>query len=546
MINRSAYNSVIAKMQEVCSHYENGDYGKKLREITDLRDNFDVKLMVIGHFSAGKSALLNALLGRPGFLPEAQEPQTALATELIYDEKEGAFAYGFNETKEVFTAGKEYKPSKYSHLEYRLNVPTLKEICDFTIVDTPGFDAGIEAHTKALANYIGFGSAYLVVIDQEKGGIDQTTLEFIQEISNYSDQIAVLINKCDKITAETAESIAESARALLTALGLPYKVYTTSKKDTDIARKLITIVGSFDAQAAFNGVIGKQIQAELVNIEKTLSVTEKEIFLDTFDLDSSIDRLTRMEEELAESFGKEKEKVAGELENTVQEVLGAIRNALTSKADAVAEALLSGNQTAAEAIITGTIRPVLLAKMKDISIRTIDNTTANLDFTGVGDGGKDLADITKSVAENIRILIAEGKIPQKKGRAEYRTITGLLAILTDIVAPWTEVLIFLAPDIADFLRSVFGKRKAKHMFLNNVIPQIINKIEPQVRESVETTNKLILEKYQTMLNEKVETIKHSIKEAHVKKEQRKEEFEKYKETLANDLAVVQNLLVEMR
>ena len=51
-----------------------------------------------------------------------------------------------------------------------------------------------------------------MVIDQEKGGIDQTSLDFLQEISNYSRQIAVLINKCDKITKEDADNIAEGCQ----------------------------------------------------------------------------------------------------------------------------------------------------------------------------------------------------------------------------------------------------------------------------------------------------------------------------------------------
>jgi hypothetical protein len=107
-------------------------------------------------------------MGKNDFLKEAQEPQTAIATELIYDEEESAYAYDINGAKETYSTDKEYTPNQYNHLEYRLNVPALKEIRDFTIVDTPGFDAGIEAHAKALANYIGVGSAYIVVIDQEK------------------------------------------------------------------------------------------------------------------------------------------------------------------------------------------------------------------------------------------------------------------------------------------------------------------------------------------------------------------------------------------
>ena len=83
------------------------------------------------------------LIGKPGFLKEAQEPQTAIATELIYDENESAFAFDEDRNKELIEEEKEYSPKDYNHLEYRINSENLKKISDFTIVDTPGFDAGI-------------------------------------------------------------------------------------------------------------------------------------------------------------------------------------------------------------------------------------------------------------------------------------------------------------------------------------------------------------------------------------------------------------------
>lgn len=278
MINRNVYDETIETLKEVYSHHEGFDFETSLRQITEIRDNFDIKLMLVGHFSAGKSSLLNMLIGRPDFLKEAQEPQTAIATELIYDETESAFAYDEVGNKEVMNTHKEYSPKNYNHLEYRIHSENLKKISDFTIVDTPGFDAGIEAHAKALASYIGMGSACLVVIDQEKGGIDETTLEFIQEISNYSSQIAILINKCDKITATVAESIAESARFTLSTHGYNYKVYTVSKRDADIAEKLVEIITSFNAQAAYDKVMVRRLKSELISSEKYYQLFKRRYF----------------------------------------------------------------------------------------------------------------------------------------------------------------------------------------------------------------------------------------------------------------------------
>lgn len=558
MVDRKAYDETIDKMKEISSHHSGEDFVKGISQIEDIRENFDIKLMLVGHFSAGKSSLLNGLMGKPEFLKEAQEPQTAIATELIYDEEESAFAYDINGVKEIYNSNKEYTPNQYNHLEYRLNVPALKEIGDFTIVDTPGFDAGIEAHTKALANYIGVGSVYIVIIDQEKGGVDQTTLEFIQEISNYSRQIAVLINKCDKITPEVAESIAESARFTLTTHGLPYKVYTISKKDGDVSNKLISIISEFNAQMAFDRVLIRQMKTELINIEKVLSVTKKKIFLDTFDLDADIALYSRLEEQLAGAFDKKREEADEELDNTVQEVTNHIRSALISHADSVAEALLSGNQVAAEAIIVETIRPIMLATMKEISVRQIDNVTDALDFTGLVNESEcvDLTDVAVNLAGNIKDLIKQGSFDTKtvadiesadKKKNTYRAIMGVAAIATDFIAPWLEVVIILLPDIINLLHGMFGESDtelARRRFVNNVVPQIVNKIYPQVKQNVENTTKLVLDEYEKMLNEKIESIKNNITEAQNKKNQKTEDFEKYKVTISNDIENVKKLIVE--
>ncbi len=560
MINRNSYDEVIEKMRCICANHSGCDFESSFKQVKNIKDNFDIKLMLVGHFSAGKSALLNALIGKPNFLKESQEPQTAIATELIYDENESAYAYDEDGNREVLDVQKEYTTNICNRIEYRLNSPALKEICDFTIVDTPGFDAGIEAHTKALASYIGIGSAYLVVIDQEKGGIDQTTLDFILEISNYSKQIAVLINKCDKITAEEAESIAESARFTLSMHGLQYKVFTASKRDADITEKLKSIILSFNAQAAFDNMMLKQIKTELFSIEKILQVTKKKLYLDTYDLDYNIEMYSRLEEQLSGTFDKKRDEVAKELDKSVQEVVNLIRSSLVSNADSVAEALLSGNQVAAEAIIIETIRPIMLSSMKNISTRQIDSVTDALDFTGMisESDSIDLADVAMNLAGNIKNLIEQGMFETRtisdiessnKKKNIYRALTGIVAIATNVVAPWLEVVIILAPDIVNLVQGIFGDSDvdlAKRRYINNVVPQIMNKVYPQIKQNVETTINLVIDEYENMLKDKIEEIKNNIIDAQNMRKKKIEDFETYKATLSEDLGIVQQILCEMR
>lgn len=559
MVNRDIYNETLQKIKQISSHYSGEDFENFLNRIVEIRDNFDIKLIVVGHFSAGKSSLLNGLIGRRNFLKEAQEPTTAISTELKYDEIELAFAFDIDGEKEEIDLEKKYYPNQYSHLEYRINVPELQIIRDFTIVDTPGFDAGIEAHAKALANYIGFGSAYLVVIDQEKGGIDQTTLEFVQEISHYSGQIAILINKCDKITPEIADEIAESSRFTLETDGFPYKVYTISKKDKDLSNKMISIITGFNAQEAFEKVLLKQIKTELINIEKLLSVMKSKIYLDTFDLDADIALYSRLEQQISGTFDRKREDAKEELDTLVQEVIGKIKFALISRADSIAEALQSGNRIAAEAIILETIRPTMLDVMKDISFRQIDNIVDAIDFTGLVNELEeiDLTAVVVNLAGNIKDLIDQGAFRLKsiketentdKKKNVYRTIMGIGAIATNVVSPWIEIVIILLPDIISLVQGIFSESQAeiaKRRFINNVVPQIMNKIYPEIKQNVAMTTASVLDEYEKMINEKITIVKNNLLDAQNKRKLKTEEFEQYKTMVAEDIVIVKELKNEL-
>ena len=559
MVDRNRYDSILNSLSEISKHYSECKFEASIGQLCSFKTSFDIKLMFVGHFSAGKSALLNGLLERPGFLKEAQLPQTAVATELRYDQNECAFAYPHSGGKEPLTEQAASAPGKYSHLEYRLAAPALAQISDYTIVDTPGFDSGVEAHAKALSGYIGMGSAYIMVVDQEKGGIDGTTLDFLKEISQYSSQIAVLINKCDKITPATAEKIAAAAQATLRGHGFSFPVYTISARDRDVGQKLVSIISAFDAQAAFDRAMERQIRSELVNLGAILGVTRQKLYLDTFDLDEEIRAYTRAEEHTSEVFAQKRTEATQSLDVVTEQVVAQIRSALIARADSITEALLTGNQTAAEAIIVETIRPIMLSSVKDISIRQIENVAAALDFTGLADAEDQeaLSEVACNLAKNLKDLILQDAfededLQTRQGddskKAIYRAATGLAAILTDIIAPWMEVIIILLPDIITLLKGMFGEsdsERVKHRFINNVLPQICNKLYPQVRSSIEASTQQVLAEYQSLMGEKLEQFKASIAAAEAKKKEREDTFESYKKHLDEDTATVQDLIRKM-
>ena len=87
MIEKERYNSDIEKMIEVSDKYEIEKLKEEFKLLLKESNEFKINILFIGSFSAGKSALLNRLIGK-NILEESQAPETAIATELYNSEEE--------------------------------------------------------------------------------------------------------------------------------------------------------------------------------------------------------------------------------------------------------------------------------------------------------------------------------------------------------------------------------------------------------------------------------------------------------------------------
>ncbi len=88
MIDKSYWDDILDKAKSISENYSLLQLSEKVNITKKELHDFDIKVLFVGHFSAGKSALLNGLLERPDFLTEDQLPQTAVAAELHWSEQE--------------------------------------------------------------------------------------------------------------------------------------------------------------------------------------------------------------------------------------------------------------------------------------------------------------------------------------------------------------------------------------------------------------------------------------------------------------------------
>ncbi|MGH9313054.1 MAG: dynamin family protein, partial [Vicinamibacterales bacterium] len=172
-------------------------------------------LVVIGEFNAGKSAFINALIGRP-VLEEGVTPTTSQVTVLRHGDREQRLVAG-------------------PHL-HTMTAPIdlLREI---HIVDTPGTNAIIREHEAITSDFVPRSDLVLFLTSADRP-FTETERAFLERIRDWGKKIVFVINKMDIFErAEDAAAVrafvAEHARRLT---GVEPDVFGVSARDAQRAK----------------------------------------------------------------------------------------------------------------------------------------------------------------------------------------------------------------------------------------------------------------------------------------------------------------------
>lgn len=111
----TSYFDAAALIEEISKKYIFDTETGQIEKVTADMSSFRLKILFSGGFSTGKSAAINTLLDR-SLLKEALTPETAIASELIFDEdeyveavsKNGRVRMSIGEAESIDTALYEY------------------------------------------------------------------------------------------------------------------------------------------------------------------------------------------------------------------------------------------------------------------------------------------------------------------------------------------------------------------------------------------------------------------------------------------------------
>jgi small GTP-binding protein len=165
------------------------------RSIEQLDELF--LLVIVGEFNAGKSAVINAIVGSRVAL-EGVTPTTAQINVLQYGDSVRRDVRG--PALHVITAP----------------APILREI---HIVDTPGTNAIMREHEAITAEFVPRSDLVLFVTSSDRP-FTETERAFLEQVRGWGKKVVVVLNKIDILEGErqvdeVVAFVADSARALL-------------------------------------------------------------------------------------------------------------------------------------------------------------------------------------------------------------------------------------------------------------------------------------------------------------------------------------------
>lgn len=207
---------------------------KELQLVASYPSLFQKNMVAVGGgFSTGKSTFLNKLLDLKLKLPEDINPTTAIPTYCLKGEREvlmGCSQNGGVVELPYLTFDHKFLDSLDFNLKeimpsMLLSAPSvLFEFLCF--IDTPGYNPSNQGYTggdkQASKEYLNHAKHILWFISCERGGIEKSDLDYLQELYEEGKQVFIVLGKDDlKITSQL-EEIAVQIKETLEDKGIEF------------------------------------------------------------------------------------------------------------------------------------------------------------------------------------------------------------------------------------------------------------------------------------------------------------------------------------
>ena len=206
---------------EIAARYEIAAISGLLASVRATTRQEEITVAVLGRFKAGKSSLLNDILGRQ-ILPVGVIPVTAVVTEIRGGAREHARVHFRNgDDREIaldrigaYIAEKENPENLKGVHRISLEVPELRRFRGLRFVDTPGLESALSHNTQTSLEWLPNVGLALVAISVDPP-LSERDLELIRSLYRYTPKVAILLTKADLVSQPELEEIVGFVRRQL-------------------------------------------------------------------------------------------------------------------------------------------------------------------------------------------------------------------------------------------------------------------------------------------------------------------------------------------
>ncbi|WP_338798397.1 dynamin family protein [Pseudomonas monteilii] len=487
---------------------------------------------VIGAFSAGKSSLLNALMGQQ-VLPIGIAPETELATELRYASEPYLLAIKPDGTQERLPVDAlssiNRRSSEFSHLRLYLNSDALKAIAPLVLVDMPGFGSSLENHNKAIAYYLPRGVHFVVLTSIEDGNITQSMLRKLDELKTYNTDFTFLLSKCNLRAADQVKEVqAYVDDQLGVYFGENHRSLTVGNRDGEALQNALSELQPdvlfsrlfIDILKDQNFEVLAQINLALSLLKKDKAESEQAARALEQALQKLLEQRKDVESDLKDRYsGKMLDRSLRSLDNALNSALEELVSVGSSNPGALSNAISD--------IIRSTLASSIKSEVQDISSSMVDRIASNLSATNgqmavldiSGNWSEELTGKVKVSLERTTELLsdwstrlsARAEADKPGGVALYRSLSTVLAVTTSVVNPLVELAIIFLPEILRMLNGGGNEReKFRQKLTGEVFPNIKAELRGKIPSVIDEQLTAMLKKIGDGFEEQITKQKHVV------------------------------------
>ena len=571
MIEKKTYLEKLKKTEAIFSSYD--FLNKKISSLSSIKDTIDdfaFRVVFVGGFSSGKSALLNKLIGKDLF-KEDQGPETSLPAEVSWAPVESAcITYNNGETKfiENIDSATNNPPMDALCLCFHLPHNFLKQRPELILVDFPGFDSNVDAHNKAINSYLQKGSAFILFVPASNGTLGQSDIKFLKEATHYPQSLACFISKSDlRPTEESNEVINYVKKGIKNVYGVDVPVKAISSREDkfgNVEEVLGEIVDNFDPQELFNISL-----APLINEELNFGIDALDKYMNTVGMDErEIDERISNAKETLDNLTLQLEKEKRNLDNKykyeiIPNIINRLNNTLKDNINTLTDAAMGGEQRFADAT-QALIRPILATIPSTIQT-DLRNTIGTMQIAQVSGTKQDDDEAIKQSLLNIVDVISTF-IPQGGGNLSRATgrqpgflstqgpnmIAGLGggAVLASLGNPILGIIVGVAPMLIDIF---FGSRNKSpqpdpklqaRAQVEAAIPAILNRLEGQITPAILEMRDNMFAEIKEKIDENINAATEAMEQAKKEKIELKSQHEKMLKQIDMDITALKEMYIE--